>query len=108
MSDYVVEAHEITKRFGDKAAVDHLNLQVRRGEVYGFLGPNGAGKTTTLRMLLGLVKPTSGSALVLGGSPGSRGQHCPHRGPHRVTRPLPLPVGQGQPAGASETCGRSE
>jgi ABC-type multidrug transport system ATPase subunit len=72
VSDYVVEAHEITKRFGDKSAVDHLNLQVRRGEVYGFLGPNGAGKTTTLRMLLGLVKPTSGGASVLGGSPGSR------------------------------------
>ena len=72
MSDYVIETHDVTKRFGEKVAVDHLNLRVRRGEVYGFLGPNGAGKTTTLRMLLGLVKPTSGSALVLGGSPGSR------------------------------------
>ena len=52
-------------------AVDALDLRVRRGEVYGFLGPNGAGKTTTLRMLLGLVRPTSGSATVLGEPPGS-------------------------------------
>ena len=48
-----------------------MSLTVRRGEVYGFLGPNGAGKTTTLRMLLGLVRPTSGRASVLGPGPGS-------------------------------------
>ncbi|MDQ3856037.1 MAG: ATP-binding cassette domain-containing protein, partial [Chloroflexota bacterium] len=52
-------------------AVQQLDLNVRRGEVYGFLGPNGAGKTTTLRMLLGLIQPTSGTATVLGQSPGS-------------------------------------
>jgi len=52
-------------------AVDQLTMRVRRGEVYGFLGPNGAGKTTTLRMLLGLIRPDSGSALVLGAAPGS-------------------------------------
>ncbi len=69
--DLVIETNDLTKRFGDIVAVNHLNLQVRRGEVYGFLGPNGAGKTTTLRMLLGLAKPTSGGASVLGGSPGS-------------------------------------
>jgi ABC-type multidrug transport system ATPase subunit len=51
--------------------VDKLSMRVRRGEVYGFLGPNGAGKTTTLRMLLGLIRPTAGSALVLGAPPGS-------------------------------------
>jgi ABC-type multidrug transport system ATPase subunit len=71
VNDYVIETHDITKRYGDDVAVDHLNLRIRRGEVYGFLGPNGAGKTTTLRMLLGLAKPTSGGALVLGGRPGS-------------------------------------
>jgi ABC-type multidrug transport system ATPase subunit len=71
VSDFVIETHDITKRYGDNVAVDNLNLRVRRGEVYGFLGPNGAGKTTTLRMLLGLAKPTSGGASVLGGSPGS-------------------------------------
>jgi ABC-type multidrug transport system ATPase subunit len=62
----------VTKRYGERiVAVDRLAMQVQRGEVYGFLGPNGAGKTTTLRMLLGLVRPTSGSALVLGAQPGS-------------------------------------
>ena len=70
--DLVIETRALTKRYGDAiVAVDDLELRVRRGEVYGFLGPNGAGKTTTLRMLLGLVRPTSGQAAVLGGAPGS-------------------------------------
>jgi ABC-2 type transport system ATP-binding protein len=56
----------LTKRYGKILAVDHLNLTVERGEIFGFLGPNGAGKTTTMRMLLGLISPTSGSARVLG------------------------------------------
>jgi ABC-2 type transport system ATP-binding protein len=64
--DTVVQTHELTKRYGDSLAADSVSLTVRRGEVYGFLGPNGAGKTTTLRMILGLVRPTSGSAVVLG------------------------------------------
>jgi ABC-2 type transport system ATP-binding protein len=68
----VIETHDLSKRYGERIlAVDGLALRVRRGEVYGFLGPNGAGKTTTLRMLLGLVRPTSGTALVLGARPGS-------------------------------------
>src|SRR5215218_10057364 len=68
----VIETSELTKRYGERiVAVDRLSMRVPRGEVYGFLGPNGAGKTTTLRMLLGLVRPTSGSALVLGATPGS-------------------------------------
>ncbi len=67
----LVETKGLTKRYGSKTtAVDNLDLTVRRGEVYGFLGPNGAGKTTTLRMLLGLIKPTSGTATVLGKAPG--------------------------------------
>jgi ABC-type multidrug transport system ATPase subunit len=67
----VVDAVLLTKRYGeDVLAVDALDLHVRRGEVYGFLGPNGAGKTTTLRMLLGLIKPTSGRATVVGHRPG--------------------------------------
>jgi ABC-2 type transport system ATP-binding protein len=71
-SGTVIRARDLTKRYGEKIlATDNLNLEVRRGEVYGFLGPNGAGKTTTLRMLLGLVKPTSGMAWVLGEKPGS-------------------------------------
>lgn len=71
---FVVETHELGKRYGERiVAVDRLTMRVRRGEVYGFLGPNGAGKTTTLRMLLGLIRPTSGTALVLGAAPGSPG-----------------------------------
>ena len=62
MTQHVIETSALTKRYGDAiVAVDTLDLCVRRAEVYGFLGPNGAGKTTTLRMLLGLVRPTSGA-----------------------------------------------
>jgi ABC-type multidrug transport system ATPase subunit len=71
VSDLVIEAHDLTKRYGEIVAVDHLNMRVRRGEVYGFLGPNGAGKTTTLRMLLGLARPSSGDVSVLDEAPGS-------------------------------------
>jgi ABC-2 type transport system ATP-binding protein len=68
----VIETRALTKRYGEAiVAVDDLELRVRRGEVYGFLGPNGAGKTTTLWMLLGLVRPTSGRAAVLGVPPGA-------------------------------------
>ena len=66
----VVTTHGLTKTYGGRPAVDQVSLAVRQGEVYGFLGPNGAGKTTTLRMLLGLVRPTRGSATVLGHRPG--------------------------------------
>ncbi len=68
----LVETRRLTKRYGSRiTAVQDLDLTVQRGEVYGFLGPNGAGKTTTLRMLLGLVKPTSGAARVMGEKPGA-------------------------------------
>jgi ABC-type multidrug transport system ATPase subunit len=60
----------LTKRYGDRAVVDGVSISVSKGEVYGFLGPNGAGKTTTLRMVVGLVKPSSGTADVLGRAPG--------------------------------------
>src|SRR5262245_2386506 len=72
MTDHLVEASGMTKRYGSRLAVDSVDLRVRRGEVYGFLGPNGAGKTTTLRMLAGLVRPTSGTVRVLGAAPGQR------------------------------------
>ena len=61
----VLSTHGLTKSFGGKLAVDHLDLTVRRGDVFGFLGPNGAGKTTTIRMIVGLIYPTSGYATVL-------------------------------------------
>jgi ABC-type multidrug transport system ATPase subunit len=67
----VITTRRLTKRYGkDVVAVADLDLSVRRGEVYGFLGLNGAGKTTTLRMLLGLIRPTSGTAVVAGRRPG--------------------------------------
>jgi ABC-2 type transport system ATP-binding protein len=67
-----IEATGLTKRYSATAVVDHVDLRIRQGEVYGFLGPNGAGKTTTLRMLLGLVAPSGGSVSVMGAAPGSR------------------------------------
>src|ERR671919_395563 len=71
-TDLLIETNDLGKRYGERiVAVDELNLNVRRGEVYGFLGPNGAGKTTTLRMLLGLIRPTTGTALVLDAAPGT-------------------------------------
>jgi len=64
----MLEVHELTKRYGDTVAVDHISFTVRPGVVTGFLGPNGAGKSTTMRMILGLDRPTSGEALVGGRS----------------------------------------
>ena len=62
--EYAIEARGLTKRFGHLTAVDHLDLDVPRAEIYGFLGPNGSGKSTTIRMLCGLLHPTSGTARV--------------------------------------------
>ncbi|MDH3284799.1 MAG: ATP-binding cassette domain-containing protein [Acidobacteriota bacterium] len=68
MTDNVLELREVTKRYGDFTAVDRVDLDVPAGSIYGFLGPNGAGKTTTLRMILEIIKPTSGTITVLGHS----------------------------------------
>lgn len=65
-SEYAIRARGLTKRFGSLTAVNHLDLDVPRAQIYGFLGPNGSGKTTAIRMLCGLLKPTEGSAEVLG------------------------------------------
>src|SRR5512142_2975223 len=67
-----IETHELRKQFGEQIAVKGLTLQVEPGEVFGFLGPNGAGKTTSIKMLLGLVAPTAGSAALLGAPIGDR------------------------------------
>ncbi len=58
--------HDLCKRFGSRTVVDHLSFEVRAGEIFGFLGPNGAGKTTTMRMILGLIAPTSGWVEIFG------------------------------------------
>jgi ABC-2 type transport system ATP-binding protein len=62
----LVQVEQLTKRYGDVAAVDGITFDVRAGEIFGFLGPNGAGKTTTIKMLVGLVRPTSGLARIGG------------------------------------------
>jgi ABC-2 type transport system ATP-binding protein len=66
MNDWAVEIDNLVKTFGTFVAVDHVSLQVPKGEIFGFLGPNGAGKSTTIRMLCGLLSPTSGRASVAG------------------------------------------
>lgn len=66
MSEPIILVEDLTRRFGEFTAVDHVNFQVGVGEVVGYLGPNGSGKTTTIRMLLGLLQPTEGRATVLG------------------------------------------
>ena len=66
MADLAIETNKLRKEYGAKVAVADLTLEVTRGEIFGFLGPNGAGKSTCVKMLLGLVHPTAGSALVLG------------------------------------------
>jgi ABC-2 type transport system ATP-binding protein len=69
MSDALIDAQGLTKRYGQFTAVDHLDLQIQEGEVFGFLGPNGSGKSTTILMLLGLTEPSEGHAQVCGFDP---------------------------------------
>src|SRR3954467_13734232 len=65
-SDKVITANQLTKSFGDFIAVDKISFDVHKGEIFGFLGANGAGKTTAMRMLCGLLRPSSGEAMVAG------------------------------------------
>jgi ABC-2 type transport system ATP-binding protein len=65
-NEHAIDTIELTKKFGSFTAVDRVTFRVRRGEIFGFLGPNGAGKTTTMRMLMGLLPPTAGSATIMG------------------------------------------
>lgn len=66
MKDMIIQTEQLTKKYRGRFAVDHLNLEIAKGDIYGFLGPNGAGKTTTIRMLLGLIQPTDGSIRIFG------------------------------------------
>jgi ABC-2 type transport system ATP-binding protein len=72
-SDYAIETRQLRKQFGERTAVKDLSLTVNRGEIFGFLGPNGAGKSTSIKMLLGLVHPSGGSAFLLGAPVGDVG-----------------------------------
>ena len=92
-----VEARGLVKRYGEIVAVDHVDLTVERGDVFGYLGPNGAGKTTSLRMLLGLIRPTAGSARLFGRDPLVAGREGARRR-RRLRRGaalLPVPVAAG-------------
>ena len=71
--EVILRTHDLTKRYGERLAVDGLSLSVPRGEVFGFLGPNGAGKTTTIRMCLGLIRPSSGGVEINGGDVSRKG-----------------------------------
>src|SRR5271170_2182741 len=62
----IIQAHDLTRKFGPLTAVDHLNLEVKEGEIFALVGPDGAGKTTTMRLLCGLMDPTEGKAIVAG------------------------------------------
>ena len=73
MADLAIHTQELTKRYGRRRGLSGLDLSVQTGEVYGFLGPNGAGKTTTIRLLLDLIRPTSGHLELLGGDPRREG-----------------------------------
>jgi ABC-2 type transport system ATP-binding protein len=84
MTDVVVSAVDLTKRYGDVSALEHVNIQVHRGEIYGFLGLNGAGKTTTIRLLLGMMRPTAGSVDIFGGRVGPRSESLWKRVGHMV------------------------
>ena len=65
-TDYAIELHGLTRRFGDFVAVDHVTLRIPKGQLYGFLGLNGAGKTTTIRMLTTLLPPSAGTEKLWG------------------------------------------
>ncbi len=79
MSDHAIDAKELTRRFGSFTAVDSITFHVGRGEVFGFLGANGAGKTTAIRMLTGLLQPTSGTASVAGFDIGTQAEQVRRR-----------------------------
>ncbi|MGD0173475.1 MAG: ABC transporter ATP-binding protein [Anaerolineales bacterium] len=74
MENLVIETHGLTKTYGKSRGIEKLDLRVQRGEIFGFLGPNGAGKTTTIRLLLDILRPTRGTALVLGLDPRKDGR----------------------------------
>ena len=97
----IVETRKLTKIYRDfwgrqkKTALRALNLEIHRGEIFGLLGPNGSGKTTTIKLLLGLLFPTDGEALVFGQPAADVAQERTHRLPARRVVPVPLPQRRG-------------
>ncbi len=96
MSQFVIQTKGLTKTFGQHMAVNHLNLEVLPGDVFGFLGPNGAGKTTTIRMLLGLIRPTAGQALLFGLDTRTRLPEILHRTGAIIENPVFYPYLSGR------------
>jgi ABC-2 type transport system ATP-binding protein len=91
MTDFAIETDDLTKRFGDVTAVDHVDLRVGIGEIYGFLGLNGAGKTTTIRALLGMIRPSEGNVRLLNQAVGPEGRGPWARVGHLVESPSAYP-----------------
>jgi ABC-2 type transport system ATP-binding protein len=91
MSNFAIEANELSKFYGDVRAVESVNLSVKPGEIYGFLGLNGAGKTTTIRALLGMIRPSAGGVRVLGQPVGPHGRGPWQRVGHLVESPSAYP-----------------
>jgi ABC-2 type transport system ATP-binding protein len=91
MSNFAIEANELSKFYGDVRAVESVNLSVKPGEIYGFLGLNGAGKTTTIRALLGMIRPSAGEVRVLGQPVGPHGRGPWQRVGHLVESPSAYP-----------------
>jgi ABC-2 type transport system ATP-binding protein len=91
MPDFAIETDGLTKRFGDVLAVDHVDLRVGVGEIYGFLGLNGAGKTTAIRALLGMIRPSEGNVLVLNQAVGPNERGPWARVGHLVESPSAYP-----------------
>ncbi len=105
-SDHAIFVQGITKRFGDFTAVDHVNFEVRRGEIFSLLGPNGAGKTTIIRMILDILRPDDGQVQVLGGALTDARKDCigylpEERGLYKNVKVLEMLVYLGQLKGMS-------
>jgi ABC-2 type transport system ATP-binding protein len=91
-----LRTRQLTKRYGERVAVNGLNLEVRRSEIFGFLGPNGAGKTTTIRMCIGLIAPTAGTVEILGCDVAREGAHILPRVGALVEQPALYPYLSGR------------
>ena len=76
MGDIILKTTDLTKKYNNKAVVDNLNIEIRKGEIFGLLGPNGAGKSTTMNMICSIVRPTAGGIEVLGKNPWKQGRSC--------------------------------